>query len=147
MKCNSVVKHNLKVFNKKFNPPQGQFMDLIISVFYCNRDIFDCAYKFINSIIHHWKIKDDIIEISGKIPIHTRVWFSEVKLPFKPKLSLVCPIQCSSLSYHFWHFQIVVEKRVWGTLGDSLVVRSCINYRVHAYNVYYLSKRHTRNHC
>lgn len=70
MKCNSALKHNFKGCNKKCNPLQGKFMDLIISVFYSNGDIFDCAYKFINSITFQWKIKDDILEISGKIPIH-----------------------------------------------------------------------------
>lgn len=53
MKCNSAVKDTLKVCNKKCNPPQGQFMDLIISLFYSNGDIFGCAYKFINSITYH----------------------------------------------------------------------------------------------
>lgn len=33
MKCYSVIKHNLKVYTKKCNLPQGQFMDLIISLF------------------------------------------------------------------------------------------------------------------
>lgn len=34
-----------------------------------------------------------------------------------------------------------MEKCVWGTLGESVVVISCINYKIHAYKVYYLSKR------
>lgn len=70
MKCNSVLKHIFKGYSKKCNPLQGHFIDLIISLFYGNGDIVDFAYKFINSITFQRKIKNGILEISGKILIH-----------------------------------------------------------------------------
>lgn len=66
--------HNYKECNKKSNPFQGQFTGLIISLFYNNVDIFDCAYIFIHSITFQ---QNDTQEISGKIPInYNRVNFA-----------------------------------------------------------------------